>query len=73
MIYPLHSFIRLLNPQLFVMLPMSHKIRSKTVANTKLSLSSNVYDSLHDMHPYDAHLMGVTNDTQKYINVSKNI
>ena len=55
------------------MLPMSHKIRSKTVANTKFSLSSNVYDSLHEMHPYDAHLMGVTNDTQNIINVSKNI
>ena len=55
------------------MLPMSHKIRSKTLDNTRLSLSSNVYDSLHEMHPYDAHLMGVSNDTQKYINVSKNI
>ena len=55
------------------MLPMSHKIRSKVTANTRFSLSSNVYDSLHEMHPYDAHLMGVSNDTQKYINVSKNI
>ena len=55
------------------MLPMSHKIRSKVTANTELSLSKIVYDSLHEMHPYDAHLMGVSNDTQKYINVSKNI
>ena len=55
------------------MLPMSHKIRSKTVANTKFSLSSNVYQALHEMHSYDAHLMGVTYDTHNIINVSKNI
>ncbi len=55
------------------MLPMSHKIRSKSTINTRFSLSSNVYDSLHEMHPYDAQLMGVSNDTQNIINVSKNI
>ena len=55
------------------MLPMSHKIRSKTVAITTPLLSDEVYQSLHEMHSYDAHLMGVTYDTQNIINVSKNI
>ncbi len=54
------------------MLPMSHKIRSKDRPNPRHYytlhnnvLSDEVYQSLHEMHPNDAYIWGVTNDTQK--------
>ena len=46
---------------------------SKSLANTKLFMSRDIYKSLHEMDSFDATTMGIVCYTQKNKNVSKNI
>ena len=46
---------------------------SKSLANTRLFMSRDIYKSLHEMDSFDATTMGIICYTQKNKNVSKNI
>jgi len=42
---------------------------SKSITNTDKSMTTIVYNELFKLHPYDAHLVGVSIRTQNVINV----